>query len=509
MLFSIDNERYYSDEFSQGYKKNLSLVEISDSSFDDYLKLFIDFKLKVKESKLMGYDTLQKFRSELNQYKNSLITPYLRDEKVTAKLIIEAYDRLKEEVNVSHILIFLKPTIVGNDTLTVYNKLIEARNLIVGGSDFGEIAKKYSNDPSVQDNLGEIGYFTALQMVYPFENTAYKTSINEISLPFRTKFGYHILKVNDKRVSRGEVEVAHIMLKKGPDTEKKIDAIYSELIMSNTKFEEVAKNVSEDRASAINGGKLNKFGSGQMAEEFSNVAFSLKKENEMSKPFKSQFGWHIIKLLKKYPVESFDRIKADLKQKIEKDSRSNLIGKSVIEKLLKKYDVRVNEKALKQFNIDNWKENPEKFHQNLISINNEEIPQIKFINYLKLKRNSSIENSFLEFKTNEVIEYYKNEIEHTNPDFASVFKEFKEGLLLFELLEKQVWERAKNNEELLKYFNNNKEEKYKGKELRSIKGIIISDYQNFLEVNLMKKLHKKYEVKINKSEKRRIKKANL
>lgn len=509
LLFSIDNEPYFSNEFVHSYKKNLNLVENSDSSFDDYLKLFIDFKLKVKEAKLMGYDILPKFIKELNEYKNSLILPYLRDEEVTDRLVMEAYKRLKEEVNVSHILIFLKPTVVGNDTLDVYNKLIEARNLIVEGSEFGEIAKKYSNDPSVNDNSGEIGYFTALQMVYPFENVAYETLVNEISMPFRTKFGYHILKVNDKRASKGEVEVAHIMLKNGLNSNKKIDSIYSKLVASNVKFEDIAKEVSEDRASAINGGKLSKFGFGQMVVEFSNVAFSLTDEGEISKPFKSQFGWHIVKLLKKYPVKSYDKIEAELKQKIEKDVRSNLIGKSVVDKLFKKYNVKVNEKALKQFSSDNWKEHPENFEQNLIIINNEEISQTKFINFLKLKRNPIVESSFLEFKKNEVITYYKNEIENTNPNFASTFKEFKEGLLLFEFLEKQVWERAKNKEGLLKYFNKNKESNYIGKDLKNIKGIVISDYQDFLEANVMKELHEKYEVKINKSEKRRIKKINL
>jgi len=438
------------------------------------------------------------------------VLPYLKDEEVTKKLVKEAYERFKKEVNVSHILIFLKPDVVPQDTLTAYNTLIEARNLIVTGSKFIEVAKKYSKDPTVEQNGGRIGYFTALQMVYPFENVAFKTKVNEVSMPFRTKFGYHILKVNAIRESKGEVEVAHIMFKnESVKAKKRIDSIYKLLINEDTDFFDLAKKVSEDRVSGMKGGRLAKFGTGKMIEEFSKVAFSLNTAGEISKPFKTQFGWHIIKLIKKYPIESFEKRKFKLTQEVEKDIRSNLISKSIIEKLFKQYKIVVYEQAFQQFYTDNWKEKPISFNKTILSINEENIVQNKFIAYLKTVRNVSLKEAFITFKEKKVLDYYKGNIESSNPKFAVIYKEFKEGLLLFDLLEKQVWDKAKDSVGLLNYFNLNKTQKYEGKDLNNIKGTVISDYQNYLEINFSKQLREKFEVNINKSEKKRIKKIKL
>jgi peptidyl-prolyl cis-trans isomerase SurA len=510
ILFKIDGEPYYSDEFIKVYQKNLSIVTDNKTSIDDYLKLFIDYKLKVKEAKLIKLDTFQKFKNELKQYKNNLVKPYLKDEKVTAKLVKEAYARLKKEVRVSHILIFLNQDATPKDTLDAYNKLIEARNLVLSGVDFGQVAKQYSKDPTVNENLGDIGYFTALQMVYPFENVAFTTSVGEVSMPFRTKFGYHILKVNDKRNSEGEVEVAHIMLKNTNELAKsRIDSIYKLLQNNSVDFGELAKKVSEDRATGMKGGKLNKFGSGKMIEDFSKVAFSLKEEGEISAPFKTKFGWHIVKLIKKYPIQSFEELEAELTQEIEKDTRSNLVTKSVINKLFKQYKVTVNNGALEQFNREDWNTNFENFNQILLNINGETIPQTKFITYLKTVKASPVKKAFDAFTEKEVLYYFKDHIEDSNADFRIAYKEFKEGLLLFDLLENEVWDKAKDSLGILSYYNNNKEQKYKSKKLQSIKGTVISEYQNYLEVLFSEKLRNKYEVEINKKEIKRIKKLKF
>jgi len=511
VLFTIDNEPFYTQEFLTVYKKNLNIVDNSKTDIQKYLQLFINYKLKVKEAKSLGLDTIQKFKNELKKYKETLILPYLKDKNVTKKLVIEAYNRLKKEINVSHILIPLKPSALPKDTIEVYNTLIEARNLIIEGNDFAKIARQYSKDPTVQQNGGEIGFFTALQMVYPFENKAFSTPVGQVSMPFKTKFGYHILKVNAIRDSRGEVEVAHIMFRKNNANAKKlIDSVYNELLNNNNvTFAEIAKKLSEDRTSGVKGGKLNKFGSGKMIEDFANVAFAIKNEGDISKPFQTQFGWHIIKLLKKYPLKNFEELKDKLTKEVEKDERSNLIDKSVIKKLFEQYNIIVNNKALQQFEIDDWKTNSEKFQQIILSINEKNISQQKFINYLKSYIFMSPNEAFKNFKEKEVLNYYKEHIELSNPDFANTYKEFKEGLLIFDLLDKQVWEKAKDNAGLLSYFNLNKSTKYNHKRLSKIKSTVISDYQNYLEITMINKLHKKYEVKINKSEKKRLKKLNF
>lgn len=497
VLFTIDNEPFYAQEFINVYKKNVHLVSDSTITIKSYLDLFVDYKLKVKEAKELGLDTLPKFKKEFKSYKNNLINSFLKDNETTKKLAKEAYNRLKKEVKASHILIFLKPEATPADTLAAYNKLIEARNLILQGNDFVKIAKKYSQDPSVQQNGGDLGYFTAFQMIYEFENVAYSTQVNTVSMPFRTKFGYHILKVFDVRDSKGEVEVAHIMLK-GDDvvSKKKIDSIYSVLKKNQVEFTSLAKIISDDKASAVNGGKLNRFSAGQMVDEFSNIAFSLKEEGEISQPFKTQFGWHIVKLLKKYPVESFEVMEVGLNQKVERDNRSNLIGKSLTNKLLKQYNVAVNEKALHQFEVDDWKLNSHKFDKKLLTINGKVITQNQFINFLKKNRFNSVKQAFNNFKEQEVLNYYKENIEFTNTEYATVLNEFKEGLLLFDLLENKVWNKSKDTINIDAFYKKNSK-KYHNRELETIKGTVLVDYQNYLEQKLVKQLREKYEITFN------------
>lgn len=510
VLFTINNEPYYTQEFLNVYAKNSNLIKDSKAnSIENYLKLFVDYKLKVKQAKELKLDTLQKFKNELSEYKSKLILPYLKDEKVTEKLLNEAYERLQKEVEVSHILIMLKPNYSSVDTLQAFNKLIEARNLILAGNDFSEIAKKYSQDRSVHQNNGKIGYFTALQMVYPFENVAYSTPVSQVSMPFKTKFGYHILKVHNIRKSRGEVEAAHIMIKNNnANAKQKIDSIYNQLIQNKADFESVAKQVSEDRASAVNGGKLAKFGTGQMIEDFADVAFSLTKEGGISKPFQTQFGWHIVKLLKKYPLESFESIGLQLRQQVEKDERSILIEKSVINKLQKDYKIDINKSALYQFETDDWRNNSNSFQQLLLSINGLEIYQQQFIKYLKKNSYTNINSAFNNFKDQELLNYYKNNIETSNKEFATIFNEFKDGLLLFDLLEKTVWEKSKDSVGLANFYKINKVKKYNNQHFETIKGVIIADYQNYLEQNWVNALRKKYKVSFNNSEKKRVLKSN-
>ena len=508
-LFSIDSTPFYTQEFLENYNKNAALISDSINSIDSYLELFINYKLKVKEAKELKLDTFPSYINELNDYKTQLIQPYLKDKEVTEALVTEAYERLQNEINASHILLFLKPTATPQDTLAAYSKLIEARKLILNGTSFSEVAKQFSEDPSAQQNGGNLGFFTALQMVYPFENAAYSTAVNGISKPFRTQFGYHILQVHEIRPALGEVEVAHIMIKNDNQNaaKSKVDSIYKLVLNNKERFSELAVKFSDDNATASKGGRLNKFSYGQMVESFSKVAFKLENIEEISVPFITEYGWHIIKLLKKYPVESFDEIKVDLTQKIERDDRSNLIGQSVINRLLKKYTIVVNNEVLNKFTTKDWRTLTSS-KAVLLTINEKEIKQFEFIKYLKSNKYEAVLSAFEKFKEQEVLNYYKETIKFTNKEFAATYNEFKDGLLLFDLLEQKVWEKSKDSVALSNYFKEFKHTNYADKELETIKGIVISDYQNYLENLWIEALHKKYKVKINKSEKKRLIKLN-
>tara|TARA_R110001583_G_scaffold17310_14_gene70213 strand:- start:4645 stop:6249 length:1605 start_codon:yes stop_codon:yes gene_type:complete len=505
VLFTINNEVIYTKEFLKAYDKNAELIIDSKNKISDYLQLFVNYKLKIKEAKDLRLDTFPSYISELNDYKNRLILPYLKDTTVTNNLVKEAYERLQKEVNVSHILVSIKPNATPKDTLNAYNKLVEARNLILNGANFGAIANEYSDDPSVVKNGGNLGFFTVLQMVYPFENEAFTTNLNDVSMPFRTQFGFHILQVNQIRKAKGEVEVAHIMVKKETiNADKKIDSIYNLLKFENSDFIELAKQISDDSASAREGGKLRRFSYGEMVENFAKVAFELETVGEISKPFKTAYGWHIIKLLNKFPVESFDKMKNELTQQIERDERSNLIGKSVIKKLMNSYKTEINNEALNQFKTEDFRKGSTIFNKPLLKIESKVINQGDFIAYLKTNNSVSIDASFNNFKEYEILNYYKENLEFENEEFSEIFKEFKEGLLLFNLLEKKVWEKSKDSIGLSNYFLKMKSLKYKEKELEDIKGTVISDYQYYLESLWIEDLLKKYDIKFNKKEKKNI-----
>lgn len=510
VLFTINDKAYYTEEFLNVYRENFDIIADKKHPILEDLNLFIDFKLKVTEAENLGLDTLRSFKNELKQYKNQLALPYLKDEQLIEKLVKEAYDRLKYEINVSHILIFLKLDASPTDTLNAYNKLLEARKLIINGADFSSVAKKYSEDPTVEKNGGDLGFFKGFQMVYSFEDMAYKTALNEVSLPFKTKFGYHIVQVNEKRPSKGAVEVAHILINNNQtNAAQKIDSLYQLILKNKATFTNLAKDFSDDKLSAAKGGKLNKFGVGEMMDEFANVAFSIENEGEISKPFKTMYGWHIVKLLKKYPVESFEALHDELTQRIKQDERSDLISKSIVNKLLKQYKIIVNEDVLSDLEGILPQDNSENLNKTMLKIEDMEIKLASFMVYLQTMSSTSIKNAFNHFMNREILNYYKNHLEFTNQEFAATLKKFKEGLLLFEISQQKVWEKSKEMDKVEKFYIENKQNKYGNKSLQEIKGKVISDYQHFLEQEFLKELHNKYEVKFNESEKRNLQKLKF
>ncbi|MFM7896856.1 MAG: peptidylprolyl isomerase, partial [Flavobacterium sp.] len=288
VLFTIDNHPYYTDEFIRVYNKNLDLVkDDSQKDLDKYLDLFLGYKLKVEKANKIGLQNGTSYQNELKSYRNQLSKNYVNDSKVTNELVHEAYDRMQQEVRASHILILVDEGASPQDTLKAYNKILDIKKRLDAGEDFVTVAKQTSEDPSVKENNGDLGYFSAFRMVYPFENAAYKTKVGQVSKPFRTRFGYHIIKVVDKRVNRGEVTVAHIMVLKQTDATQQekakttIDDIYKK-IQQGENFESLAQQFSEDKSSAPKGGVLQRFGSGQLSsEEFENVAFELKEKNQI------------------------------------------------------------------------------------------------------------------------------------------------------------------------------------------------------------------------------------
>ena len=236
VLFTIDDKPYYTDEFARIYNKNLDLVkDESQKDLNQYLELFLGYKLKVNKATKLGLQNGDQYKNELKTYRTQLSKNYTTDSKVTKELVDEAYARMQKEIKASHILIKCDENALPADTLIAYKKAADIRNKALAGEDFGTLAQAISDDPSAKDNKGNLGYFSAFRMIYPFENAAYKTPVGSISKVVRTRFGYHIIKVTDSRANRGEITVAHIMIlnaKEGEDTAKPkatIDAIYKKI----------------------------------------------------------------------------------------------------------------------------------------------------------------------------------------------------------------------------------------------------------------------------------------
>ena len=262
VLMEVNGSPVYKSEFEQIYWKNKEEKVATKEDLDEYIELFTKFKLKVTEAEQLGLDTVAKFKKELAGYQEQLEKPYLVDSELNDELIQQAYYRTKNEVRASHILIQLSPNPSAEDTAKAYKELMEIKAKVESGKmSFYEAARKYSKDPSAKTNSGDLGYFTAFRMVYPFEEAAFTTEVGQISNPFKTRFGYHILKVTGKREGRGKVKVAHIMLRIKDDTpsmkkvnaEKKIVEIHEKL-KKGEAFDALAKEYSEDRNSARKGG---------------------------------------------------------------------------------------------------------------------------------------------------------------------------------------------------------------------------------------------------------------
>ena len=457
VVLKIDKNSVYKSEFVRLFGRNNNLKIQGDiASIDDDIQLFVDYKLKLLEAKELQMDTIPYYIEEVARYKNQLMLPYLNDDSLIDSIVQQAYDRSLTEIRASHILVLVDKNSI--DTIAAYKKIVAIRNTIVDGADFDAVAKEKSDDPSAKKNAGDLGYFSVFRMVYAFENAAFNTSKGDVSEIFRTQFGYHFLKVTDTRKSLGEMEVAHIMIKdKTSAGESTIKKVHKELV-DGGDFEELAKKYSDDKRTSSNGGKLNRFNIGALPPPFGKISFALTAENMYSEPFRTQYGWHITKYINYYPVGSFEDSKKDLLQKTKKDSRSKTLSNPVVLRLKKEYTITVNEEAKTAFenpsfvlndSLDTW----------LITIQNDTLTQKDFSKYIANRRDKNTRRNFDLYLDQEVLEYYKEHLEETDEEFKNLFGEYKNGLLLFDLMKEKIWDAAQNDTiGLQQFFELNKTE---------------------------------------------------
>ncbi|MBG7613263.1 peptidyl-prolyl cis-trans isomerase [Polaribacter sp. BAL334] len=500
LLLTIGNEKVLVSDFMRVYEKNLDAIENEEEKdIQKNIELYINYRLKVKEAYRLQLDTLPSYKKEIETYRNQLSLPYLQDSSFINKLVEDAYFRIKNEVKAKHILVRTPAVATPKDTLEAYTKIKNIREKILKGEDFEKVAVEFSEDPSAkgdpasgrEGNKGNLGYFSAFRMVFPFEDAAYKTKVGEVSTPFKTRFGYHILQVDSIRLSKGEVEVAHILITdKTEKGEKLINEVYDKL-QKDEQFKTLARKYSDDEGTKSKGGVLRKFGTGVMVKEFEDAAFSLEKEESYSKPFQSRFGWHIVQLIKKHPIDSFENLKADLLQKVRSDERAQLSQMAVIQKLRKKYSITENQNAKSILDAKNIRTiAKDSLQDEILKINERSISQEKFVNYIKNKSGKAVFELYEDFKNEEILNYYKENLEKSAPEFATTLQEYKDGLLLFELMQQTIWEKSTKDSLGLKTFFDENVSKYSSTELSKVKGEVMNDYQNFLENNWIAELRK-------------------
>ncbi len=488
VILSINSENVRQSEFMYIYTKNNPEPSYNQDSLDDYMELFINYKLKVHEARRLKYDTIPRLVKELSEYRDQLSLPYMVDQELNEALIKIAYDRTINEVKASHILVNIPQNPSAKDTMGAYNKIMQARQDVYDGMTFADAAKKYSDDPSAATNNGNLGYFTAFQMVYPFEEAAFKTAKGDVSMPIKTRFGYHIIWVENIRASLGKVQSAHIMIisndkqtKEDQDkAKKKIDEIYAEL-EGGGNFEDLAKKYSEDNSSRNKGGLLPLFGAGtkqRMVPEFEDAVFGLAKDGDYSKPVKTSYGWHIIKRISVSPVPTYEEMYRELKLKVERDVRAKSTQTTFINSLKKEYAFHEHRGLLKMVieQIDESVYNAEwdgmsgadTLGREIMSFAGKQYTLAMFSEYIVRSQSKGparlpfpeyINIAYDRFVIEKIKEYEDAQLESKYPAFKSLIQEYRDGILVFEIMQNEIWNKAsKDSVGIEKYFNEHRDD---------------------------------------------------
>ena len=490
-LFTVGGDKVTVADFEYVYNKNNvnNQANYSDTSLHSYLALYENFRLKVREAEAMKLDTIPSLKNELEGYRKQLAKSYLSDREITDKLILEAYERSKTEVNASHILIKVDENANPADTLAAYKKIVAIRKRIEKGEAFDKVARETSEDQSAKQNGGDIGWFSVFGTIYPFENACYTLKKGELSQPVRTEFGYHLVKVNATRPARGQIHVEHLMIRfpdKATDAQKdeakhKIDSIYGLITSGKIGFEDAVTAFSEDKGSRSKKGDLPWFGTGaqtRMMPEFEDAAFALQKDGDISKPVMTHLGWHILKRLEKKDPQPFNDVKNDIKKKVERDSRSE-VAKTVLVDRIKtenSFEQFPEVKAAFESHVDSsifkgtWHGDSalRTSTKVLFKLAGKPYTVGDFADYIgktAKRRNDKSKDGLLNeyyenFVNTKCLDYEESMLEVKKPEFRNLMKEYKDGILLFELMDRMVWTKAVKDTDGLEAFRQKNATKY-------------------------------------------------
>lgn len=483
-LFSYGEKTVSKGDFLKAYSKNNLDGKATEKSYKDYLELYIRYKLKVKAAYDLRLDTLTAQQTELKNFRNQVADTYMNDAESLNALVNEAYDRSRKDIRLAHIFIAVPKNATPADTLKAYQKMMAAEDALKKNKDFSETAAIYSDDASAKRNRGVIGWITVFTLPYELETLAYTTPPLHFSRIYRSKAGYHIFKNLGERKAIGKIRVAHILLSFLPNandsikakTKQQADAIYSAL-MNGANFGELAKKYSGDNLSYQTGGEIADFGVGKYDSAFEAAAFALSKDGEISKPVLTSFGFHIIKRIgrKSIPEKSKETLEG-LKQKVIADPRASVATKKFLDKIFsqtnfKRYPVNENnlrgytDSALQHKTIPKFSSIDEGVA--LLSFDKKEVYVKDWIEYIRKAKSTPAISSgktdselFDKFIETSALNYYREHLEDYNKDFAYQLNEFKDGNLLFEIMQRKIWDKASVDSAGLKDYYSMHKDKY-------------------------------------------------
>ena len=499
VLMTIGGQDITVKEFSDVYyKNNLKSDVIEKKTVDEYLDLFTTFRMKVMEAERLQLDTSAKFQKELAGYRKQLAKPFMSSDDITDELIQEAYQRKQKDIRASHILIRCDKNALPSDTLKAYNKAMDIRKkAIAKGADFAALADTYSEDPSAKGmkatadsparpgNHGDLGYFTVFDMVYPFETGAYNTKEGQVSMPVRSDFGYHIIKVQSVTDAMGSIQAAHIFLQLPYDApeedvaamKQKADNIYNELMEKDGKnWVDKVRQYTDDKGTVIRDGALSPFPVSRIVPEFVEACKSLEV-GQIAKPIRTNYGFHIIKLLGKSGVDTFEKEKQGLAERIEKDMRSKKSEEMVLKQVKNEYKFKQNDKNLEAFmaTVDSSilrkaYEPSDQVDMNAILFTLEGKPTkvSDFVEYIKKSMTTQkfatpatyAYQLYELFANKTAMDYADAHLEDKYPEFKALVQEYRDGILLFDLMDKEVWDKAAKDTLGLEEFHQRNASKY-------------------------------------------------
>ncbi|MCL2073799.1 MAG: peptidylprolyl isomerase [Marinilabiliaceae bacterium] len=518
-ILTIGNHQFTVGEFWHIYNKNKDLSSFTETP-EQFAERFTNYKLKVVDAINHKLETDDDFVTEFSKYAEELSASYLIDSVAIEQAARAAHHNMTRMVSAAHILVQLprNQPATPADTLAAWTKINEARQKAVAGEDFNKLAIEYSEDPSVAQNGGELGYFSAFQMVYPFEKTAFSTPVGQISEIVRSQFGYHIIKVNDLKQNPGKIRVAHIMKQfqrnAPPEAEAQlknsIDSIYR-VLQSGGDFAELAKEFSDDKQSATRGGEMQPLLLGQIPV-FTDEAFKLSKDGEVSAPVKTPYGWHIIKRLELLPIEDYQTSRPQIITNMARDERGQAGNTAFIKTKRYSSAFKVNKPVFDEITAlsNDTKTNEEFFgkisqtdSRKLYEYEKENVTVSQFLEYLKNDNTFmvsegivSVEKAMDRMASEEIMKIEKNNLPKKIPTYQYLSNEYYDGLLIFEISNKRIWSQVgADTVALYEHYLNFASDYTENGELipyENCKGDVMNSYQSKMEADWMIEMRKKY-----------------